>query len=159
MASRSDGLEFKIDDKQAVERAKARLEKARKKIGDFGGPYARAAVFLDQWVQHNFKSEGGKVGGWAPFSPVTLRIIEGSDPGRMPAKLLQKTGQLRASFLPFATKRNAGIRSELPYARKHHEGEGRLPERRLLPYRREVIKDVRAIMRDHVKEAIGAKSA
>lgn len=150
----SEGVEFKVDDKQSVARAKARLEKARKKVGDFAGPYARAALFLDQWVQRNFKSEGGNVGGWQKFSPVTLRIIERVDPSRMPAKLLQKTGQLRASFLPFASKRDAGVRSELPYAAKHHKGEGRIPERRLLPRRKEVIKDVREIMRDHVKEAI-----
>lgn len=153
MAS-SNGVEMTIDDKGTVKKAKERLEKARKSLSDFGTPYARAAVFLDQWVQRNFHTEGGKVGGWQKFSPVTLKIMESVDPGRMPPKLLQKTGEMRASFLPFATKTNAGVRSELPRSRVHHFGQGRIPERRLLPKRAEVIKDVREIMRDHVKQSI-----
>lgn len=119
-------------------------------------PYKRASVYLHKWVIDNFKTEGGKVGGWAPFSPVTLAIIERTDPGRMPAKLLQKTGALRQSFVPFATNRNAGVGSDLPYSKTHEEGKGRIPSRRMLPRRPEVIKDVRQILSDHVK---GVKNA
>lgn len=108
--------------------------------------YKRASVWLHKWVIENFETEGEKVGKWAPFSPVTLAIIERADPGRMPAKLLQKSGALRQSFVPFANSRNAGVGSALPYAEAHHEGAGRLPERRLLPRKSEVIKPLREVL-------------
>lgn len=142
----------KIDPPPAEIRKK--LEQRRMKLADLKTPYAKASIFLDQWVQKNFKTEGGNVGNWVPFSPSTLAAIEISDPGRMPAKLLQKTGALRSSFLPFASARNAGIGSDIPYAKRHNEGAGNIPERRMLPKRREVIADVREIMKDHVKESI-----
>lgn len=116
-------------------------------------PYKRASVYLHKWVIANFKTEGGNVGGWAPFSPRTLIMIERTDPGRIPAKLLQKTSALRQSFVPFATNRDAGVGSDIPYSKSHEEGIGNLPQRRMLPTKPEVIKDVRQIFSDHVKES------
>ena len=61
------------------------------------------------WVQKNFKGEGKAVGGWAPFKAGgRWRKGFGLDTS---AKLLQDTGALRASFLPFASKTDAGIGS------------------------------------------------
>lgn len=119
--------------------------------------YKKASIYLDKWVQENFKSEGGKVGGWVPFSPYTLVMIQKYDPSRTPAKLLQKTGRLRSSFVPFATSKNAGIGSELPYAKTHEEGFGNIPMRRMLPKRQEVIGDINRIINDHVKGALKKK--
>lgn len=121
--------------------------------------YKRSAAWLHKWVMENFEGEGDKVGKWAPFSPVTLRSIERTDPGRMPAKLLQKTGALRQSFLPFATSTNAGVGSKLDYSKKHEEGEGRLPARRMLPRRGEVIKPLREILATTINFKGTAKDA
>jgi phage gpG-like protein len=132
-----------------------RLAAKRKAVADLRTPLARAAVLLDQWVQHNFKTEGGKVGGWTPFAKnaAGVPIVELRDPERAPAKLLRRKGRLRSSFAPFTTKDTAGIGSELPYSMAHHEGLG-LPERRLLPdkgaAKREVLRAAREIMADHV---------
>lgn len=108
--------------------------------------YKRASVWLHRWVIKNFETEGGNVGNWAPFSPVTLDIIKRTDPGRMPAKLLQKTSNLRQSFVPFSSKHNAGVGSDVTYAKTHEEGIGRVPARRMLPRREEVIKPLRQIL-------------
>lgn len=126
------------------------MEKAladrREELANMSTLTAQLAVFLDRWVQLNFRGQGARVGGWEPFSPDNSRLRE--DPA---AKLLQDTGRLRASMMPFSTSTEAGIGSALPYARPHHEGTRRLPERRLLPLVHEVEGDVMEIVRDHVQ--------
>jgi phage gpG-like protein len=145
--------------KPTLEELRKRLAKKRAAVTDLRTPYARAAVLLDQWVQRNFKTEGGKVGGWAPFAKNKdgVPIVELRDPGRAPAKLLQRTGRLRASFNPMANKKQAGIGSDLPYAKTHHEGIG-VPERQLLPDHnpayKEVMRSAREIMADYNNQAL-----
>ena len=129
-------IELKIDMKPTVEQLKKELGARHKKLSAFKHVHKKAAIFLDQWVQQNFKSEGGKVGGWLPFAAGgRWRKGKGLDTS---AKLLQDTGRLRLSYLPFATTREAGIGSKLPYSKSHEQGLG-VPVRRVLP----VDKDVR----------------
>lgn len=127
------------------------LREAARRIGDLTPAYKRASVFLDQWVQRNFKTEGALVGGWPPFA-MGGRFVPGHGIDAA-AKLLQDTGRLRLSFKPFATRRNAGIRSELPYAEAHEKGTKRLPQRRMLPERSEVEDDLEDILLDHALDA------
>ncbi|MCK5609653.1 hypothetical protein KAR91_47710 [Candidatus Pacearchaeota archaeon] len=116
--------------------------------------YSKAAIFLDRWVQSNFKTIGDKVGGWQK-----LKLggrFRGKGKNRKfdtSAKVLQDTGRLRASFLPFANKKNAGIGSELPYSESHDKGKG-VVKRRILPIEPEVKKDVKKIFENHVKKAL-----
>lgn len=139
--------------KPAFDQVKRRVKRKLDQISNLSLPYKRASVYLHKWVIDNFQSEGGKVGGWQPFSPVTLAAIERNDPGRIPAKLLQKTGALRQSFVPFSTKRNAGVGTGLPYSQPHEEGLGNVPQRRMLPEREEVLDDIRKILNDHIRDA------
>lgn len=145
--------------KPTLEELRKRLAKKRVAVMDLRTPYARAAVLLDQWVQKNIKTEGGKVGGWAPFAKnaAGIPIVELREPDRAPAKLLQRTGRLRSSFSPFANTKQAGIGSDLPYAKDHHEGIG-LPERRLLPDHnpayKEVMRAAKEIMTDYNAKAL-----
>jgi phage gpG-like protein len=146
--------------KPTIEQLRKRLAKKRAAVMDLRTPYARAAVLLDQWVQKNFKTEGGKVGGWVPFAKnaAGIPLVEIREPDRAPAKLLQRTGRLRSSFNPFANTKQAGIGSDLPYAKTHHEGEGNVPERSLLPSKgtahREVMRAAREIMADYNRKAL-----
>lgn len=145
--------------KPTLEELRKRLAKKRAAVTDLLTPYARAAVLLDQWVQKNIKTEGGKVGGWAPFAKnaAGIPIVELREPDRAPAKLLQRTGRLRSSFNPFASAKHAGIGSDLPYAKDHHEGIG-LPERQLLPDHnpayKEVMRAAKEIMADYNATAL-----
>ena len=143
-----------FDSKPSVQELKKSVEARRKQLANFRTPYTRASIFLDQWVQRNFKSEGGKVGGWKPFAQSTLEHIAQTDPGRQPAKLLQRTGRLRSTFLPFASDDDAGIGSNLFYSKFHNEGLGRLPQRRLLPTRDLVMADIRRIFKNYTTEVI-----
>lgn len=142
--------------KPTFDKVRKTAQRKYARLKNLSVPYKRASVYLHGWVIANFKTEGGKVGGWAPFSPITLIMIERHDPGRVPAKLLQKTGALRQSFVPFATNRNAGVGSNIPYSKKHEEGQGRIPARRMLPRKPEVTKDIRTILSDHVKVSVRA---
>jgi len=106
---------------------------------------------LDSWVQRNFKTQGGKVGGWKPFKYGGRLNYDGKGSHvRIPtpwgvtdawadtsAKLLQDKGLLRLSFTPFSSKKEAGIGSDLDYSETHNE------KRRMLPISSEVRKDIR----------------
>lgn len=129
--------------KPTIEELKRRSKKRFDALKDMHTAYAKIAVYLDRWVQTNFKTEGSKVGGWLPFAKGG-RWVKGKGLD-VSAKLLQDTGRLRASYLPFSFKNNAGIGSDLPYAKKHEEGIG-IPIRRTLPRKLEVIGDVRKIL-------------
>lgn len=141
----------KTSDNLTPEEMRARHKRAARETSALEIPHKKIALFLDRWVQQNFKSEGGKVGGWPPFAHGgRLRIQPGKPASFDPrAKLLQDTGRLRASFTPFSNKRTAGIGSDLSYSEKHEEGEGRLPQRRMLPRRKDVQAEVRERYRSH----------
>lgn len=147
-----------------MKEVKARYTKASKKVGEFGKLMGKISVFLDRWTQRNFKTEGDKVGGWAPFvhggrvrskkgkkgglaQGITSRVfVDGS------AKLLQDSGRLRASFLPFATNKKAGIGSTLPYSEPHQKGGKPWPvKRQIIPEPGDVDDEV-AVLADKYLE-------
>lgn len=138
--------------KPTIKQVKAEHARRTKKLSKMKKPNARISVFLDRWVQKNFKGEGENVGGWKPFK-AGGRWIRGKGLDTS-AKLLQDTGRLRASFIPFATALNAGIGSDLSYSKPHDEGLDGLPMRRMLPKKAEVKEDIRKIYDGHVRESI-----
>ena len=146
----SDGVQVTV--KPSLKDLKKRQEKQLKKIADMKEPMSKVATLLDRWVQTNFKTEGGNVGGWAPFA-IGGRRKKG---GRIDttAKLLQDTGRTRASFLPFSSKNDAGIGSDLPHTKAHNEGHGNLPKRRMLPKAADVLKEVRRLLESYHKRIL-----
>jgi len=152
--------EVKLSVKPTLKELKERLKKAREYGANTFLPHKKIAIFLDRWVQINFKKEGGKVGGWKEFALGGRKVVSGKRKTKTgktintykldkSAKLLQDTGRLRNSFVPFADKRDAGIWSDLEYAAMHHYGLKHVPERRLLPKKEEVLKDIRQIYEQH----------
>jgi len=124
----------------------ANVTAVRKRITDIHGALAdttrvhkKISIMLDSWVQRNFKSEGGSVGGWAPIT--------------RQGRILQDTGRLRLSFLPFADKDNAGIGSDLDYSEKHEKGIG-VSRRRMLPKINEVNDQIVKRYNIHVEGSI-----
>lgn len=136
-----------------IRQARAKLDEARKSMTDLTTPNRRAAVFLDRWVQLNFKTEGGQVGGWEPFTYGGRLTHDGVDTS---AKLLQDTGRGRLSFLPFADKKQAGIGTEIDYMEQHDRGIG-VTQRRILPEAAEVRQDLFEIYGTHVKTNVVEK--
>lgn len=128
----------------SVDELKSRLANQRQRVTNLRSPMSAAAVYLDQWVQRNFKSEGEAVGGWKPFSEKTLSIIARTDKKRTNPKLLQRSGALRLSYLPRADDSLAGIGSELPYAADHQYGKAPTPARPMLPLKNPALSEVTA---------------
>lgn len=136
------------------EEARRRHERALKDIRNMRPVHKKIAVFLDRWVQENFRTEGGKVGGWRPFARGG-RLRRGSGGRAMfdrGARLLQDTGRLRNSFDPFATRYTVGIGSDVSYSETHEKGLGRVPQRRMLPKIGEVRDDVGRLYRKHAAD-------
>ena len=133
----------------------ARLTKIRERMVGSGAPivYKKISIFLDQWVQRNFKNQGSQLSGsdtWPPFKSGGRRLKgAGLDTS---AKLLQDTGALRASHLPFSSGVDAGIGSTLPYSKYHQEGIG-VPMRRTLPKAIEVRATILQLFDDHIGES------
>lgn len=139
---------IKVTTKPSFAQVRNRISRARSNLQQTRTANARIAVFLDRWVQQNFRTEGGNVGGWEPFAYGGRVVSGGID---VSARLLQDTGRLRSSFVPFQSRTNAGIGSDLPYSEVHEEGLGNVPQRRMLPREREVRRDVREIYENFVR--------
>ena len=128
----------RIEVKPKPDQIKALYAAKRKHLLKIDPAMRKVAIYLDQWVQRNFKTEGGNVGGWKPLTQREGRI-------------LQDTGRLRASFVPFTAKNNAGIGSDLDYSKTHDKGIGHVPKRRILPQKKDVMKQVRRILKRHIE--------
>jgi phage gpG-like protein len=132
-----------------------KIRQIARKIGDTRRANYKVSVWLFRWVNENFRSEGGKVGGWKPFK-YGGRRMKGGVIDRT-ANLLQDTGKMRASFKPFYTKSIAGIGSDLDRSVWHDAGvpQNNLPARQLLPKAsdRDVGKSILKIYEVHVKRA------
>ena len=135
----------------SMKEVRARYKKAMRKVRDFKTLFTKAAIYLDRWTQQNFKTQGGKVGGWKPLKAGgrwkgkgKRRRLDTS------AQILQDKGRLRASFLPFADSEKAVVGSDLPYAQTHHEGMG-VPKRQITPEKSDVIEDLVRLADNHAK--------
>lgn len=135
----ADGVEKRIKEKAAEVRQG--ITEANK----------RASIVLYQFVLRNFQSQGGEVGGWEPLAESTVaqkRALGYS-------AILQNTGALRASFLPYSDDQMAVVGSPLWYARPHEEGTARIPQRRMLPNAEEAQRMVLPIYGREMKIVTG----
>lgn len=154
MAKPAVNMEFK----PTLEQVKVRAEAMREELANRRDPNKRVMVYLDQWVQQNFRKEGASVGGWKALAAggrwkTSTSGRRSFDPN---AKILQDTGRLRQSFVPFERDRGnvVGIGSDVPYAEKHEKGLAGMPERRMLPKRSEIIDQVRRIYAHFVGDTV-----
>jgi len=146
------------------------FRRRRQNFSNFLPVYKKVSILFDQWVQRNFADEGQNLGvdRWPDFAyggrlnmdgkgnPIQIQVPWGVvdafvDPT---AKLLQKTGRLRQSFLPFASEDDAGIGSHLAYSEAHNDGLGFLPERRMLPTHSDVHDDAEKLLHAHGLKAL-----
>ncbi len=111
----------------------AKLRHVIRKVKNPKQANREVSIWLMRWLNENFKTEGGKVGGWKPFKLGGRRLPGGGIDAT--AKLLQDTGRLRKSFSPFYSRNTAGIGSSLSYSVAHEIGlpVKNLPARRMLP--------------------------
>lgn len=95
---------------------------------------------LVTWIDDNFRSQGGLVGGWLELSEATVKRRRKGGNSKFPdTQILQDIGTLKSSFDNYGgTGYKLGIArvrvgSELIYAGTHNFGRDRIPQRRILP--------------------------
>lgn len=149
-----EGISCKSNDQACIKHQVKKLQERYKKRGKeikTGSHFQEASIIMDQWVQKNFKTEGALVGGWKELAAGGRYVRGGFDTS---AKILQDTGRLRSSFLPFYSPMNAGIGSDIPYAEKHEEGKDGLPKRRMLPERKDVWPKIKEMFNRKIMEIL-----
>jgi len=143
---------FKVTTTPSMAAVRAKYKKAMEDVTVFNPLFVQISIWLDRWNKQNFKTEGGNVGGWKPFAAGGRRRKGGGFDSS--AKLLQDTGRLRLSYLPFANNHMGGIGSDLPYAAAHQEGFKSVPARRMVPEKTDVINDIIKIADAHAKKKL-----
>lgn len=112
----ADRIKLSVEVK-GMARMRAVLNRLAKRATSRRDLHARWAVLALNWINKNFQSEGGMVGGWAPLRPGTLAARRGGS-----GRVLQDTGLLRASFIPRWTSEGASVGSAMKTALWHEEG-------------------------------------
>lgn len=137
-------------------RARRKLQSLARQMKNPTPANRNVSIWLLRWANQNFKTEGGKVGGWKPFKLGGRRLPDGSIDTT--AKLLQDTGRLHASFSNFYSRQVAGIGSNLDYSLTHELGlpHRNLPSRRMLPLAsdKEVENSIIKIYDDYIDRSI-----
>lgn len=114
-------------------------------------PNKQISIDLYSFTMRNFQTEGVTVTGarWPELAAGGRWV--GSGPNRYfdrSAKLLQDTGQLRNSFVPFSDNDMAGVGAQRmsrsdgapsDLAEIHQEGLGHMPQREMLPRRQSAL--------------------
>lgn len=111
-------------------------------------------------VFRNFRDEVGEGRPWVPLKPETIRRKK----LRGYSKILQNTGALRQSFLPFSDADEAGVgaiaiagapdKRRPDIAKFHQYGTSTIPARPMLPSREEALGIGVKIYQKHVAGAI-----
>ena len=106
----SDGIEMKVT-VRGVRQVQQMLRRLGASVSRGAGStslHARYAIIASQWIDRNFRQQGGLVGGWRSLRPNT---IAGRRKGS--SVILQNTGLLRASFVPAWDDKAAVVGSDI----------------------------------------------
>lgn len=131
-----------------------RLDKAKAEMGKTELAFKRSVAVIDRWVQENFKTEGGKVGGWVPLADSTIesRMRRRNKQGEI--RILQDNGNLRRNWKHLFGKDHGGIVSGTDYGIFPQTGTSKMPQRRILPEIKEIWPSIKGLFEDHIRRAL-----
>lgn len=135
-----------------LDQVKRRLDKIKANLSQRRTANARAIALIDGWVQHNFKSEGEKVGGWAPLKESTIKGRRRNKSGLV--KILQSNGELRRNWKHIVDDDNAILQSGVDYGHYHNKGTSKMVQRQILPTKKEAWEIIRGIYEALIKKAL-----
>jgi len=148
---------FKIVNLRQFTNKIRRIHGKLEKRGSVGGPMHQAVIFLDGWIQRNFRDDGRLAmggSGWKPLAPSTVKARERGwgyyKPKTSNPQILRHKGFLMRRWKHDYNDRRAVIENFATskgyyYGVAHDEGRGNLPERRILPRNEQVATDIRKI--------------
>lgn len=118
-----------------------------------------AVVAGKMWamVMENFKTESHEGEPWEPLAPSTIERRQKKQDGKV--AILQDTGALRQSFMPFSNNDLAGVgsvssREHSKLSEIHEEGLGNVPARPMLPSEGRAIAEAIKIYDHYIGRAI-----
>lgn len=138
-------MEIKIE---GMAKLQARLNRAGAALKNRKRLNHNAVTLVDKWIQQNFQSEGGKVGGWEPLSPLTIKARRGSR-----ARILQDRGWLKSRWDLIADARQAKIVSKTSYGYFHDKGKG-VPKRQIIPTVRQIQPELQKLYNHFIGKAL-----
>lgn len=131
-----------------------KMAERAKKLKEMETVNRKATVLVDRWIQKNFQQQGVPAmggTGWRKLSSQTLKMRR--RPGGS-IKILQHKGTLRSKWKHLWTRNLAKVQSGVDYAKKHHEGWGPLPVRRILPLARQIQPALEKLFKGFIGDGI-----
>ena len=117
---------------------------------------AKCVVQTEKFVQLNFRSQGGEVGGWKPLAESTIYARRHGKKTNNSTKILQDVGDLRDKWKHYWDNDKGYIQSQVDYGIYHDKGGkgGRPPKRRILPTRAEMWPKFKRIFQEFIRGII-----
>lgn len=113
-------LKYTVSAGEGFLKAIQRLEKLGANLDNRKLPFLKAAIYLQGSVLKNFRAQG-RPNSWAPLAPLTLALRRSGRGGGSP-RILQDTGRLMNSILPWTADDSFGVGTNVSYARLMQEG-------------------------------------
>lgn len=125
--------------------------------------HAKCTLFIENWIQKNFRSEGAEsiTGKWEPLSDLTIALRRNK--GRDTTKILQDTGALRNQWKRFYTDEEAYLESGINYGWKHENGDPNntwngypapIPQRKILPVKEQIWPGIKEIYKRFLNKVL-----
>jgi phage gpG-like protein len=137
-----------------LDAVKARLAKVESSLKNNEVSFKRSVAVVDGWVQRNFRSEGGNVGGWAKLADSTIesRMRRRNKTGAI--RILQDIGTLRMKWKHLFGKDYGALVSAVDYGIFHETGTSKMPQRRILPTMDEIWPKIKELFSDELRRSI-----
>ena len=98
------------------------LQNKYKKLTNKKPAIARCVVQAEKWVQVNFRTQGGNVGGWKPLAQSTIYARRHGKKKSNSTKILQDVGYLRDNWKHYWDNKTGYIQSPVDYGINHDKG-------------------------------------
>jgi phage gpG-like protein len=149
----ADWLAFKFVGEKAFSEA---MNRRKKKLEKRESTNKKVIVYVDKWIQDNFKEQGAKAEGskWQDLAPST--ILARQKIGKGPTPILEIDGTLKTRWKHLYDKDSAIIQSGVDYGIYHDSDKPRkkLPQRKIVPRRENVIDGIRKIYKMFLGETL-----
>jgi phage gpG-like protein len=124
-----------------IDKAADRLKKNKRVL------FLKWSILGFKDITKHFKAQSGPKGRWKPLAASTIRARR-KGKGKGSARILQDTRELHKSLMPGIGlkdfQRNRLILfTNVPYAKKHDEGKGRIPQREFMWLGRDAKKNIK----------------
>lgn len=132
------------------------LTAASKRLADPTPANKAAVITYEGWVKKNFIAKGGlhdgKYKNWKPVSNKYAKWKKSKN--KNPANILRLSNGMMRDWFRYADKKKGVLKSAKWYSSLHENGEGRMPQRKIFPSRKQGNTIVRPVYQAFVNKAV-----